>query len=121
MRTLMVLAAAVAVSSPVTAQDRPDSCVAADKARQEVLRDASKGNNPADVFLYGSDAGQVRSQRQANDQTRLITVGRLCVGDLAAQKRMQEAIQAAFQFGLYDDANLLQRGVRAMEASGQAH
>jgi hypothetical protein len=117
--TAFILALIVA---PSALAQLPASCTTANKLRDDYIRRAGSSGLSASAVadtLFGtgnSDTATMAAQREATFEAKLQTVARMCIGDLVADKRYEDAASEALRFGMAKDAEALYRQIAAFRA-----
>lgn len=118
MRFRGALLLALLIVGPVAAATPdPASCDSATKAKTAYLKRAGHpGATLADHLLGGDDLEWNASQRESAAEAQMNTLARMCIGDLVADHRFDDAASEALRFGLVKDAEALARAVAKLHA-----
>jgi hypothetical protein len=88
----------------------PQSCAAADKARDEYMVRIAKPSN-ADFWLNYSmaDVRASRMLREQQSKDQMDQLAKLCLGDLVASQEYDLAVSKAAHFGMLEEAERIAR------------
>ncbi|WP_394763115.1 hypothetical protein [Phenylobacterium sp.] len=102
----------------IAADALPPSCAGADRAKAEYIKRAGRSPVAIQDRLFGSgdDLATITAQRETIAESQMNTLARMCVGDLLADRRYEDAVGQALRYGLTKDASALQSKVDALKA-----